>query len=233
MAREVAQGRDRTSGQPEHARCRSGREACDLLGRAGMPRATGAAVVLIDVINAFDFPGSGPLVRAARAAAPRMVSLLDRARERRVPVVYVNDNFGRWTSDFKSTVAECVKPNRPGHAVTRRLRPAQGDYFVLKPQHSGFYATPLELLLGHLEVHTVVLAGFAANICVGFTSNDAHMRGYHVVVPRDCVASNTRALTRAALDHVRIALGGETPLASEVDFDAFRGRRKKPRGQTF
>lgn len=198
-----------------------------------MPHATGTAVVLIDVINAFDFPGSGSLVRAAKAAAPKIESLLGRARERRVPVVYVNDNFGRWTSDFKSTVAECARPDRLGHAVVQRLRPAEGDYFVLKPQHSGFYATPLDLLLAHLKVHTLVLAGFAANICVGFTSNDAHMRGYNLVVPRDCVASNTKALTREALGHVRIALGGETPLAKDVDFDAFRGRRKKPRGQTF
>jgi nicotinamidase-related amidase len=198
-----------------------------------MTRASGTALVLTDVINAFDFPNCGPLVRAAKAAAPAIEALMQRARAERLPVIYVNDNFGQWTSDFKSTVAECAKPDRPGHAVTQRLRPLAGDYFVLKPQHSGFYGTPLDLLLGHLQVHTLVLMGFAANICVLFTANDAHMRGYHVVVPRDCVASNTKALTQGALGHVRTALGGSTPPGRAVDFDAFRGRRKKPRGQTF
>jgi nicotinamidase-related amidase len=198
-----------------------------------MARASGTALVLIDVVNTFDFPGSASLVRAARVAAPRIEALANRAREEGVPIVYVNDNFGQWTSDFKATVAECASPARPGHALVELLRPCEGDYFVLKPQHSGFYATPLDLLLDHLRVHTLVLAGFAANICVVFTSNDAHMRGYHIVVPRDCVASNTKKLSGEALHHVRTALGGSTPLARDLDFDSFRGRRKKPRGQTF
>lgn len=190
-------------------------------------------MLLIDVINAFDFPNAGPLIRAATKAAPKIESLVKSARAAHVPIIYVNDNFGRWSSDFTSTVRECTGADRPGRAISERLRPIPGDYFVLKPQHSGFYATPLELLLAHLDIRTVVLAGFAANLCVLFTANDAHMRGYHVVVPRDAAASNAPALTRSTLTHVRTALGGTTPLAADVDFEAFRGRRKKPRGQTF
>lgn len=198
-----------------------------------MSRSRGMAVLLIDVINALDFPGSAPLVRAALRAAPRIASLIRRARDAHAPVIYVNDNFGRWSSDFKATVKACTQPDRPGAAVSAQLRPMPGDYFVLKPQHSGFYATPLELLLDHLRVHTVVAAGFATDICVAFTVNDAHMRGFHVVVPKDCVAANSPSLTNAALEHVRVALGGTTPLERSLRFEAFRGRRKKPRGQTF
>lgn len=95
------------------------------------------------------------------------------------------------------------------------------------------YATPLDLLLTHLGVHTLVLAGFATNLCVLFTANDAHMRGYHLVVPVDACAANTRDLTRATLAHVRVALGGATPKAAALDFAAFRGRRRTPRGQAF
>lgn len=193
----------------------------------------GVALVLIDVINAFDFPGSRALIRAAEKAAPRIELLARRARESRAPVIYVNDNFGKWTSDFRATVAACTRPNLAGRAVAERLRPMDGDYFVLKPQHSGFYATPLELLLQHLHVHTLVLAGFATNICVVFTANDAHMRGHHLVVPRDAVGANTPALTRTALEHVRVALGGKTPLARTVDFAKLRRGQRKPRGQTF
>lgn len=196
-------------------------------------RARGVALVLIDVINAFDFPGSRPLIRAAEKAGPSIDLLARRARETGAPVIYVNDNFGKWSSDFRATVAACTRPGLRGRAVPERLRPAAGDYFVLKPQHSGFYATPLELLLQHLGVHTLVLAGFATNICVLFTANDAHMRGLHLVVPRDAVAANTPALTRTSLEHVRLALGGQTPLSRTVDFASFSSRRRKPRGQTF
>lgn len=197
-----------------------------------MPKAE-VAVLLIDVINRFEFDGARPLVRAAGRAALKIEALAHGARAARVPVIYVNDNFGRWSSDFNATVAECTKPERAGAAIAERLRPKKGDYFVLKPQHSGFYGTPLELLLDHLGVHTLVLTGFAADICVLFTADDAHMRGFHLVVPSDAVASNAPRLARATLEHVRVALGGTTPTAGGVRFAALRGRRRKPRGQTF
>src|SRR5687768_460382 len=122
-----------------------------------MRRPAGVAVLLIDVINAFEFPNSGPLVRAALRTAPKIDGLAQTAREAHVPVIYVNDNFGKWSSDFKATVTECTRPEHAGAVVSMRLRPKPGDYFVLKPQHSGFYATPLELLLDHLSIHTLVL----------------------------------------------------------------------------
>jgi nicotinamidase-related amidase len=198
-----------------------------------MRRSQAVAVLLIDVINAFDFRGAGPLIKAAKAAAPRIHSLVTRARDARVPVIYVNDNFGHWASDFRATVTECTRPDRPGREVADKLHPREGDYFVLKPQHSGFYGTPLDLLLDHLHVGTLVLTGFATDLCVMFTAHDAHMRGYHLVVPRDCVGANSPTISRATLAHLRTALGGLTPAASAVDFRALARKARKPRGQTF
>jgi nicotinamidase-related amidase len=175
-------------------------------------------VILVDVINGFDFPGSEGLVRAAERAAVRIERLTARARAARVPVIYVNDNFGQWRSDFGATVKACLGPAQPGRRVTARLRPHHDDFFVLKPQHSGFYYTTLEPLLVHLGASTLVFAGFATNLCVLFTANDAYMRGYEVVVPMDCTASNTPALTRAALAHVSTALGGKTTRSSAIAF---------------
>ncbi len=198
-----------------------------------MPTRHGTALLLIDVINTFDFPGAGPLVRAARRASRSIADLARSARAEGVAVIYVNDNFGRWTSDFQATIRECTRPGRPGRDVCERLRPAHRDYFVLKPQHSGFYATPLDLLLSHLRARTLVLTGFATNLCILFTADDAHMRGYHIVVPRDGCAANTPRLSAAGLEHIRVALAGETPRAGDVDFRRYRGRRLKPRSQTF
>jgi nicotinamidase-related amidase len=179
----------------------------------------------VDVINGFDFPKSGPLVRAAERVAPNIESLASRARAANVPVIYVNDNFGQWRSDFKATYEACVQREAPGRSVSERLKPHSSDYFVLKPQHSGFYCTTLEPLLGHIGADTLVIAGFATNLCVLFTANDAHMRGFKVVVPSDCTASNTNALTRAALAHVSTALSGHVVAASSVKFDARKQRK--------
>ncbi len=172
-------------------------------------------------------------MRAAEKAAVPIEALATRARLAGVPVIYVNDNFGRWRSDFAALVAECSRKERAGAAVTVRLQPAAGDYFVLKPAHSGFYETPLELLLQHLGVRTLVLCGFAANICVLFTANDAHMRGYNLCVPRDTTAANSPSLTRSALEHMRTVVQAETRAARHVDFAVLARKQMKTRGQAF
>jgi len=195
-------------------------------------RRSTTAVLLIDVINAFDFKGSKGIVNAAERAAPKIERLVERARALAVPVIYVNDNFGQWRSDFRSTVHACAQPDRAGWRIVRRLRPREDDYFVLKPQHSAFYCTVLELLLEDLGTRTLVVAGFAANFCVLFTANDAHMRGFRLVVPADCTAANTPALTRDALRHIE-ALGGTVTESTRVDFDRLATRSRKPRRSPF
>jgi nicotinamidase-related amidase len=167
-------------------------------------RSATTALLLIDVINGFDFEGSEGLAAAAQHAAPKIAALRDRCREAKIPVIYVNDNFGRWRSDFRSTVAACLKSEQPGHRVTRALLPGDQDYFVLKPRHSAFYCTALEVLLQNLGARKLVIVGFATNICVLYTAADAHMRGYDVVVPQDCTASNTPELTAQALEQLEL-----------------------------
>jgi nicotinamidase-related amidase len=174
-------------------------------------------LLLIDVINGFDFEGSEGLVRAAERAAPNIERLAARARDARVPVIYVNDNFGRWRSDFRMTYEACTAPSMPGRNVSRRLQPAETDYFVLKPRHSGFYSTVLDLLLAQLEVTTLILVGFATNICVMFTAHDAKIRNYRVVVPSDCAASNDETLTTQALTHFELVLEADIRFSTELD----------------
>jgi nicotinamidase-related amidase len=180
-------------------------------------KARGLAVVLVDTINGFDFEGSGELVRAAERAAERIEALARRARAAGVPVIYVNDNFGRWRSDFRATIEACTAPGQPGREVSRRLRPEPDDYFVLKPMHSAFYATPFELLLDHLEIGTLILTGFAADLCVLFTAHDAHMRGLRLVVPSDCTAANSPSITDRALLHLREALSASIEPSTSID----------------
>jgi nicotinamidase-related amidase len=136
------------------------------------------------VINALDFPNSRPLIRAAEAMAPRLARLVARARRSGVPLLCVNDNFGRWQSDWRKVVAYCLDDRSPGHRVGRQLQPdSDRDYFVLKPKHSGFFETTLDIVLRQLKVKRVIIAGIAADICILFTANDAYMRDYEIVVP--------------------------------------------------
>lgn len=184
-------------------------------------------LLLIDVINAMDFPRGEKLLRHALPAARKMAALKKRAREAGVPVIYVNDNFGRWQSDFKSHVTHCLEADVPGGPVVQQLLPDEEDYFVLKPKHSGFYSTSLEILLEYLEATTLILAGFAGNLCVLYTANDAYMRDYELIVPRDCVASETKQANDHALAQMKKHLRADIRTSSRINL----GRSSKAVGK--
>ena len=178
--------------------------------------ASRTALLLIDVINLFDFPGGGAFARRWLPTARRIARLRDRAHRAGVPVVYVNDNFGRWRSDFRTLVGICTEPDRPGSPIAEILKPTPRDFFVLKPHLSGFHETPLQMLLQSGGVRTVVLAGFAADNCVLFTAADAHMLDYQVVVPSDCVASEQDEERRHVLAKMRKFLDANTAASTRM-----------------
>src|ERR1043166_6269978 len=160
----------------------------DLHGNA--PDNSPVALLLIDVINDFEFDeGADDLLKFALPAAKRIAALKQRASEAGIPAIYVNDNFGKWRSDFRAQVAHCINDDTRGRPIAELLKPLTEDYFVLKPKQSGFYSTTLDLLLQHLGARTLILTGFSTDICVLFTASDAHLRDYRLIVPRDCVRS--------------------------------------------
>jgi nicotinamidase-related amidase len=187
--------------------------------------ARGSALLLIDVINDLAFPGSDVLVAQAEPMARRLAALKRRATEAGIPCIYVNDNFGRWRSDFRQTVSHCTARSSPGRRVSLRLRPTSRDYFVLKPKHSGFFDTTLDTLLDSLRIRRVILTGIAGNICVLFTANDAYMRELRVFAPADCIVSNTAADNDHALQQIASVMKGNLTPSTEL---AFRVTTRSP-----
>ena len=188
----------------------------DLHGNA--PDESDIALLLIDVINDLEFEGGEELLRAALPAARNIALLKKRAQQVGVPVIYVNDNFGRWRSDFKKIVAHCLHDHVRGRPIAELLAPDEDDYFVLKPKHSGFFSTTLDLLLQYLGVRKLVLTGFAGNNCVLFTANDAYLRDYELIVPSDCTASIRTEENDYALKQMQQVLKASTPSSFEIDF---------------
>jgi nicotinamidase-related amidase len=186
-------------------------------------------LLLVDVINDLQFPGSAALVGEAVTMARRIAVLKRRARRAGVAVIYVNDNFGKWRSDFRRLVAHCVGTSVPGRPIARLLKPSARDYFVLKPHQSGFYATTLETLLRHLDAHTVIVTGIAGNRCVLFTAQDAYMRDLRVVVPADCTVSESRRDNQRALEHMRDVLKADITPSAQLDLVRLK---RRPRAVT-
>ena len=192
----------------------------DLHGSA--PDKSGAALLLIDVINDFDFPEGEQLLKLSMPVGKNIARLKQRAKEAGIPAIYVNDNFGRWRSDFKKIVTHALEKGR-GKEFVELLLPAEDDYFVLKPKHSGFYSTTLSLLLTHLTAKNLIITGIAGNNCVLVTANDAYMRDFKLFVPADCVVSNTNEENQHALKQMQTVLKADVRISTELDLQKISG----------
>lgn len=177
------------------------------------------AILLIDWINDLEFPGGDKLLTAALPAAEKMAALKTRAKRDGVPIIYVNDNFGHWQSDFRKLLAHCLQDEVRGKPLAELLKPEADDYFVLKPKHSAFFSTTLDLLLKYLEVKKLILTGLTGDICVLFTANDAYMRDYQLFIPADCTASLESRDNQAALDYMARVLKADIQPSTAIHFD--------------
>ena len=192
----------------------------DLHGAA--PDKCACALLLIDWINDLEFDSGERLLPRALAAAKATAVLRRRAKQAGVPVIYCNDNFGKWRSDFRSLLDHVLKDDVRGRPIAQLLAPDEHDYFVLKPKHSGFHSTSLEVLLAHLGASTLILTGIAGNFCVLFTAQDAYMRDFRLLVPRDCIASEEEADNRHALEHMAKVCKADIGPSAGVDLRALR-----------
>jgi nicotinamidase-related amidase len=183
-----------------------------------VPDQCSVALVLIDVINDMEFESGAALLENALPAARNLAQLRKRAKAANVPIIYVNDNFGKWRSDFRQQLGHVLEDGVRGEPVAKLLRPDKEDYFVLKAKHSGFYHTQLDLLIDYLQVRTLVLAGFTTDICVLFTAADAYMRDIELIVPPDCSAAASRENHENALQHMSRVLDVKMIPSTELDF---------------
>jgi nicotinamidase-related amidase len=182
------------------------------------PDKSDVVLILIDVISDFEFEDGEKLFKNALPMAKNLAALKKKAKKAKIPVIYVNDNFGKWQSDFKKLLAHSLDEAVRGSKIVEMVAPDEDDYFVLKPKHSGFYSTTLEILLKHLQSKTLILTGVATDICVLFTANDAYLRDYKIVVPSDCVAANEKKASQDTLKFLERVLKADTRPSAEINF---------------
>jgi nicotinamidase-related amidase len=181
------------------------------------------ALLLIDVINPLEFPGAAQFLNQVLPAAKKIADFKKAARRKKIPVIYANDNFGLWRSNFNDLIRHCLQ--RKGTPLVRLLKPKKDDYFVLKPKNSAFYATPLDLLLQHIGAKTLIIAGFAGNNCVFFTAQDAYIRDYRLRIPCDGTASMSPEDNRGALDQMQTVLKADVSPFSKIRLSQNQNKR--------
>ncbi|MFE5189673.1 cysteine hydrolase family protein [Streptomyces sp. NPDC056628] len=171
---------------------------------------------MVDMINTYDHEDAELLVPSVEQVVPVLADLIGRARAADVPVIYANDNFGRWRSHHGELVENAL--SRPRADLVEPIRPDDESLFVVKARHSAFYETPLSYLLWRLGVGHVVLTGQVTEQCVLYSALDAHIRHLDVTVPEDAVASIHPHLASAALEMMELNMGARIAKAADVDF---------------
>jgi nicotinamidase-related amidase len=187
-------------------------------------RSSGTALVILDLLTDFDFPNGKQILRAAAHIVPYVAALRERAHRARVPVVYVNDDPLHWKSDRQRLLSRCLREGSLGRHLVEVLMPRPSEPVIFKPKHSGFYSTSLDAYLEHRRIRRVILTGLTSHQCVLFTAMDAYVRGYDLIVPRDCIGAPKQRLTTQALHILRDSLNAELPRARGVIFTT-RGNR--------
>ncbi|SET74589.1 Nicotinamidase-related amidase [Oceanobacillus limi] len=148
------------------------------------------ALLFIDIINDFQFDGGDKLVKHTEQILPNLIRLKKFASENHLPIIYVNDHYGLWNANPSKIINHCW--NDKSKKIIDELKPAERDYFFIKPQHSAFFQTPLKSLLNDLEKTHLIIAGIAGDICVLFSAKDAYMYKFSMHIPKNCMASEEK-----------------------------------------
>ena len=173
-----------------------------------------SALVVIDMLNTYDFEDADALAVSAEKAVPNIAKLLARAADEDVPVIYVNDNYGDWNSSADELVQRGLEGNRPD--LVEPVRPPEGVSFVIKARHSIFYGTPLEYLLRQRDIDRLVMTGQVTEQCVLYSALDAYVRHVDVAIPTDAVAHIHEDLGEAALRMMEVNMSADTTSSADL-----------------
>jgi nicotinamidase-related amidase len=172
------------------------------------------AVIVIDMITPYDFEDADKLAQSAEDAVPVIAGLVKRARDEDVEVIYVNDNYGDWSSSLPALLDRARNGARPD--LVEPLVPEEGRPFVFKARHTIFYQTAVEYLLRQSGLGRVVLTGQATEQCILYSALDAYVRHFEIAVPRDAVAHIYPNLAEAALEMMERNMRVEVGDAAEI-----------------
>jgi nicotinamidase-related amidase len=176
-----------------------------------------SALIVVDMINAYEHPDAEPLTRSVEQVVPTIERLIDDSDL----TIYVNDNFGHWRSDHRALIDRALASDAA--PLVEPLVPDEDAMFVVKARHSIFYETPFGYLLTQEGIEEIVLTGQATEQCILYSALDAHIRHIPVVVPREAVAHIHADLAEAALRMMELNMEAEVVGAGAVAFEERAG----------
>jgi nicotinamidase-related amidase len=172
------------------------------------------ALIVVDVLNAYEHEDADRLAPSAEQALPAVQRLLEEARDRDIPRIYVNDNFDDWTLDRGGLVDRAMQGRQ--RQLVEPLAPDDDVPLVLKGRHSIFWETPLSYMLHQADVGRLILCGQVTEQCILYSALDAHVRHFDVTIARDACAHIHEDLAEAARAMMERNMGARVVDAAEA-----------------
>ncbi len=166
------------------------------------------ALIINDMQN--DFIAEGGVLRVERAqrCVEPIKQLKVKMKKEGCPVIYVCDTHIRGDKEFEKWGSHTVDGTW-GNEVIEDLKPDEDDYVVKKVRYSGFFASPLDVILRQLKVDEIWLTGVLTDICIQHSAADAFFRGYKTIVPRSCTDTFSDEKKEYALQFMKEMYGTE------------------------
>jgi nicotinamidase-related amidase len=173
------------------------------------------ALLIVDLINSFSFKHGRILADKTEKMIPNINLLRELFNHRNLPTIYINDHYKINHPTADKLIKYCSNPL--SNNVIKQIKPYEHDYFIFKPNYSGFYLTTLDDLLKELKVSHLIITGVAGNRCVLFTANDAFMRDYNLIIPYDAISSVTDYDEKLSIYMMRDILNAQVVLSREIE----------------
>jgi nicotinamidase-related amidase len=173
------------------------------------------ALIIVDLINSFSFKHGCILAEKTEKMIQNINLLRKQFIERELPIIYVNDYYKIKNPTADKLIKHCLNPL--SYNVIKEIKPNEKEFFVFKPNYSGFYKTILDNLLKELKITLLIIIGVAGNRCVLFTANDAFMRDYNLIIPSDAISSVSDYDEKIAMYMMKDILNAKVILSQEIE----------------
>jgi len=171
------------------------------------------AVLVIDLQYAFTSPdsllGAKGVNDEIREIINRQIDnskrVINAARKKEIPIFYAYMSFREDGNDGSPMVEklplvrDLCKEGSKMTEIDERVKPAKGDYVMVKKNPSFFFGTPLARILTYLKVDVNIIVGNSASGCVRATAVDSQAHGFYPVVPEECIGDRDIGQLKAGL----------------------------------
>lgn len=168
-----------------------------------------AALLVIDIQHDFIDDNAPVHCVGGKAMLPKVKNLIKACRKAKIPVIYTQEVHRPSGIDMGRE----LDGNEPDHCligtigveIMEEIAPTPDDIVVTKPRYNAFLGTDLQFILNGLNImpnDTLIICGDATNVCVHYTSAEAHQRDYRIKVIEDCCAGSSWEEHEAALTQI-------------------------------